>query len=180
MNVTETGLEGCLLLEPKKYGDDRGYFFERFNLKLFQEIIGESIDFVQDNQSYSKKNVIRGLHAQKGDFEQAKLVSVLSGSVLDVVVDIRKGSKTFGESFSVELSEENNLQLFVPRGFLHGFQVLSQSAQFYYKCDNFYNKESELGVVYNDPSLNLPWRNLGEDKIVSIKDLELPFFTDIF
>tara|TARA_R110002051_G_C8707227_1_gene495185 strand:+ start:989 stop:1534 length:546 start_codon:yes stop_codon:yes gene_type:complete len=173
MKVTETELKGCFVVEPVVFKDDRGYFFESFNAKRFNEIIGEQIAFVQDNQSYSSYGVVRAIHYQRGDFAQAKLVRVLSGRVLDVAVDLRKNSATYGQHFSIELSAENKKQLFIPRGFGHGFSVLSDTAEFFYKCDNFYNKASEGGIIYNDPSLKIDW-NIPLDEIkVSEKDLEL-------
>ncbi|WP_270089154.1 dTDP-4-dehydrorhamnose 3,5-epimerase [Sphingobacterium sp. SYP-B4668] len=180
MKVTETKLKGCFILEPTKFGDSRGYFFESFNENTFNELTGTKIRFVQDNQSYSTKGVLRGLHAQQGEYAQAKLVRVLEGTVIDVAVDVRVDSPTFGEHVAVELSEENNLQLFVPRGFLHGFVVVSDVATFFYKCDNFYNKESEYGVKFDDPSLGINWNIPKEELIVSDKDLVLSSFAEIF
>lgn len=174
MVVEETPLEGCYVLNPSVFEDKRGYFFESFNKRKFEEVIGHTIDFVQDNQSYSTKGVLRGLHFQKGEFAQAKLVSVLFGNVLDVAVDLRKDSKTYGEHFSLELSSDNKKQLFIPRGFAHGFLVLSDSAHFYYKCDNYYNKEAEGGIIYTDSYLKINWGQ--SDAIVSGKDLKLPSF----
>ena len=174
MKVTETELKGCFVVEPVVFKDDRGYFFESFNAKRFNEIIGEQVAFVQDNQSYSSYGVIRALHYQLGDFAQAKLVRVLSGRVLDVAVDLRKKSPTYGQHYSIELSAENKKQLFIPRGFGHGFSVLSETAEFFYKCDNFYNKASEGGIIYNDPSLNIDWQIPIKKIKVSEKDLELP------
>jgi dTDP-4-dehydrorhamnose 3,5-epimerase len=141
-------------------------------------MMNEAIFLIQDNQSFSKRGVLRGLHFQKGEFSQAKLVRVIQGEVLDIVVDIRQGSPTFGRNFSIVLSEENKKQLFIPRGFAHGFAVLSKEAQFFYKCDNYYNKASEGGIAYNDPVLNIDWNLDKEDIIVSEKDLELPSFSD--
>jgi dTDP-4-dehydrorhamnose 3,5-epimerase len=174
MKVTETELKGCFILEPSLFKDDRGYFFESFNAKRFNEIIGEQVAFVQDNQSYSSYGVIRALHYQLGDCAQAKLVRVLSGRVLDVAVDLRKKSPTYGQHFSIELSAENKKQLFIPRGFGHGFSVLSESAEFFYKCDNFYNKASEGGIIYNDQSLSIDWQIPLNEIKVSDKDMELP------
>jgi dTDP-4-dehydrorhamnose 3,5-epimerase len=174
MKVTETELKGCFILEPILFEDERGYFFESFNAKKFNEAISEEVAFVQDNQSYSSYGVVRAIHYQLGDFAQAKLVRVLSGRVLDVAVDLRKNSPTFGKHFSVQLSGENKKQLFIPRGFGHGFSVLSETAEFFYKCDNFYNKASEGGIIYNDPSLNIDWQMPVDEIKVSDKDLELP------
>jgi dTDP-4-dehydrorhamnose 3,5-epimerase len=174
MNFIPTKLKGCHILEPKLIYDERGYFMESFNEKRFQEGIDQEIHFVQDNQSYSTRGVLRGLHYQTGEHAQAKLVRVLSGEVLDVAVDIRPGSVTYGEHVAVLLSAENQKQFFVPRGFAHGFLVLSETATFFYKCDNFYNKESEGGIIYNDPALNIDWQFPEGDLIISEKDQLLP------
>ena len=174
MKVTETKLKGCFVIEPRVFKDSRGYFFETFNQPKFEELTGQSGHFVQDNQSASTYGVIRGLHFQKGDSAQAKLVRVIEGRVLDVAVDIREGSETYGQWASVELSAENNLQFYVPRGFAHGFSVLSETAVFAYKCDNTYNKESEGGIAYNDPSLGIDWGIPEEARSLSEKDLNLP------
>ena len=174
MNAIETPLQGCYILEPNIFEDDRGYFFESFNANKFNSAIGQEVFFVQDNQSFSQKGVIRGIHYQKGEYAQAKLVRVLSGTVLDVAVDLRKESKTFGQHFAIELSADNKKQLFIPRGFGHGFSVLSETAEFFYKCDNFYNKASEGGIIYNDAELNIDWK-IQKDLIdISEKDIELP------
>ncbi|AHF14242.1 dTDP-4-dehydrorhamnose 3,5-epimerase [Niabella soli] len=180
MKVTETRLRGCFIIEPQLFKDERGYFFESFNEARFNERMGISTHFVQDNQSFSTRGVIRGLHAQTGDFAQAKLVRVLQGEVLDVAVDARPGSPTFGQHVAVTLSAANQLQFFIPRGFLHGFSVLSNTAVFFYKCDNYYNKASETGVVYNDPGLNINWQVDADKAGISPKDAELPFFNDVF
>lgn len=174
MTVTETHLQGCFIIEPKVFEDTRGYFFESFNQEVFKEKVGLNVDFVQDNESFSSKGVLRGLHFQKGIHAQAKLVRTIKGRVLDVVVDIREDSKTFGEHFAVELSEENKKQLFVPKGFAHGFIVLSESAIFSYKCDTYYNKSSEGGIIYNDSTLNIKWGLPEEELIISDKDKLLP------
>ena len=174
MTATETKLKGCFIIEPSVFKDSRGYFFESFNQNTFNELIGKTVDFVQDNESFSSKGVLRGLHFQTGAYAQAKLVRVVKGTVLDVVVDMRKESPTFSKHFSIELSEDNKRQLFVPRGFAHGFIVLSETAIFSYKCDNFYNKESEQGLRYDDPSLGIDWRLPANEFIVSEKDLVLP------
>ncbi len=179
MEFKSTGFEELFVCEPKVIGDKRGYFFEAFNYQEFKQKTGLTISFVQDNQSLSGYGVLRGLHFQTGNHAQAKLVRVLKGNVLDVVVDIRPGSQTYGKYFSIELSEENKKQLFVPRGFAHGFIVLSEHAEFFYKCDNFYNPESEDGIFYNDPVLNIDWK-LPEDKIiVSDKDSKHRLFKEI-
>lgn len=174
MNVIETGLAGCLIIEPIVYRDQRGYFIESFNKKTFEKATGLSIDFVQDNQSKSTKGVLRGLHFQLGEHAQAKLVRVLSGVVLDVAVDIRIDSPTFGKYVAVELSEENQKQMFIPRGFAHGFLVLSDEAVFAYKCDNYYNKASEGGLAYNDPAININWQMEEHELILSEKDQHNP------
>lgn len=174
MKIEETKLKGCFILEPTVFNDDRGYFFESFNTKRFNEAIGKTVNFVQDNQSFSTRGVVRALHYQVGDFAQAKLVRVLSGTVLDVAVDLRPNSPTFGQHFAIELSAENKKQLFIPRGFGHGFSVLSETVEFFYKCDNFYNKEAEGGIIYNDPEINIDWQLPVDTIRVSEKDLELP------
>lgn len=162
-----------MLFEPNVWSDDRGYFFEAFNARTFAEA-GIEAGFVQDNQARSTYGVLRGLHYQTGDFAQAKLVRVFEGEVLDVAVDIREGSPTFGQSYSVLLSADNKRQLFVPRGFAHGYAVLSPTAEFFYKCDNFYSKESEGGLLYNDPQLGIDWRLPAGDVVLSEKDAVLP------
>lgn len=174
MIIKETKLEGCFIIQPKVFKDNRGYFQETFNQKTFQQITGNTINFVQDNESMSSKGVLRGLHYQQGEHAQAKLVRVIKGKVLDIAVDLRKESPTFGEHIALELSEENKLQFFVPRGFAHGFVVLEDDTIFSYKCDNFYNKESEGGIIYNDPTLNIDWILNQEQLVVSDKDVLLP------
>ena len=176
MNFIPTKLEGCFIIEPKLIFDERGYFMESFNEKTFEKATGHKVHFVQDNQSYSSKGVFRGLHYQTGEHAQAKLVRVLNGEVLDVAVDIRPESPTFGQHVSVLLSGENQKQFFVPRGFAHGFLVLSETAVFFYKCDNFYNKESEGGILYNDKTLNIDWQFPESELIISEKDQILPKF----
>lgn len=174
MNFIPTVLDGCFILEPKLIFDERGYFMESFNEKLFQERTATDTRFVQDNQSFSTKGVLRGLHYQTGEHAQAKLVRVIQGEVLDVAVDIRPDSKTFGQHVAVLLSSENQRQFFVPRGFAHGFLVLSETVVFFYKCDNFYNKESEGGIIYNDPQINIDWQFNQQELIISEKDQILP------
>jgi dTDP-4-dehydrorhamnose 3,5-epimerase len=174
MKVTETKLKDCFIIEPSVFEDDRGYFFESFNRKSFFEKTGLDVDFVQDNQSKSSYGVLRGLHFQKGEHAQAKLVRVLSGKVLDVAVDLREDSPTYKQCFSIELSAANKKQLFVPRGFAHGFVVLSEEAEFFYKCDNFYNKASEGGIIYNDSGLGIDWMVDPRQLTISDKDLVLP------
>ncbi|MCB4798313.1 dTDP-4-dehydrorhamnose 3,5-epimerase [Neotamlana laminarinivorans] len=179
MIVKETKLANCFVLEPKVFNDSRGYFLESFNQNTFQKVTGLSVNFVQDNESMSSKGVLRGLHFQTGEFAQAKLVRVIKGKVLDVAVDLRKDSITYGEYVAEELSEDNKKQLFVPRGFAHGFVVLSNTAIFSYKCDNYYNKASEGGIIYNDKSLNIDWKLEEKDFIISEKDLLLPTLQSI-
>ena len=174
MNIIKTAIEGVVIIEPKVFGDERGYFFESFSQKQFQEEVCNTT-FVQDNESKSSYGVLRGLHFQKGEYAQAKLVRVVKGKVLDVAVDIRKGSPTFGKHVSVELTEENKRQFFVPRGFAHGFVVLSDEAIFQYKCDNFYAPEHEGGIAWNDPELGIDWKIKHEDALLSGKDSS--FFT---
>lgn len=176
--MTETKLKGCYIIEPSVFEDERGYFFESYNENKIANELGYKPNFVQDNQSKSSYGVIRGLHMQSGDFAQAKLVRVIQGKVLDIVVDVRPESETFGESFSVELSEENKKQMFVPRGFLHGFSVLSETAVFFYKCDNFYNKESEQGVNPLDTTLNLNWNIPNDQMLLSEKDEQAQSFIE--
>ncbi len=170
MKIEEVEIPGCFILRDEIFEDARGYFFESFNKKNFAKLTGLDIDFVQDNQSYSTKNVLRGLHFQRGDHSQAKLVRVLKGSVLDIAVDLRKDSEHFGKYFGIELSAENRKQLFIPRGFAHGFVVLSESADFFYKCDNYYNKESECGLKYNDADVAIDWKIDTEHLIINEKD----------
>lgn len=176
MKIKETPLKDCYIIEPTIFEDERGYFFEKYNEKKFEELTGMNGHFVQDNISKSSYGVIRGIHLQKGEHAQAKLVSCLEGRVWDVAVDLRKDSPTFGKWFGIELTAENKTQLYVPRGFGHGFSVLSETAVFAYKCDNFYNKESEAGVIYNDPQLNIDWIIPVQDAILSEKDQVLPAF----
>ncbi len=174
MNFISTPISGCFIIEPKVISDERGYFMESFNEKTFQNGVGQEVHFVQDNQSFSSKGVLRGLHYQTGIHAQAKLVRVLSGEVLDVAVDIRPDSATFGQHVSALLSAENQRQFFVPRGFAHGFLVLSETATFFYKCDNFYNAASEGGISYNDPTLNIDWQFATDNLLISEKDAILP------
>lgn len=178
MKIKNTPLNDCYIIEPTIFNDDRGYFYEKYNEAKFQELTGMNGHFVQDNISKSSYGVLRGLHLQKGEHAQAKLVSCLEGRVLDVAVDLRKNSSTFGKWFSIELSAENKVQFYVPRGFGHGFSVLSETAVFAYKCDNYYNKESEGGVLYNDPDLQIDW-NLPESALIlSDKDKIQPTFAE--
>lgn len=179
MKIQPTPIRDCFILIPNVFEDERGYFFEKFNKRVFKELTGISIDFVQDNESLSTYGVIRGLHAQKSEAAQAKLVSVSRGKVLDIVVDIRPDSETYMKSFSIELSEENKKQLFVPKGLLHGFAVLSDVAKFVYKCDKFYDADMEFGVKLDDPALDLDWKIPLEDRIISEKDQHLPLLKDL-
>ena len=177
MRLLPTKLNGCFALEPNVYIDERGHFFESFNANTFKKLSNLNVDFVQDNQSSSKFGVIRGLHFQTGEYAQAKLVRVLSGEILDVAVDLRKDSTTYGQYESIRLSAKNGKQFFVPRGFAHGFSVLSDSAEVLYKCDNYYNKEYEAGIIYNDETLNIDWELPKSAILVSNKDRELGVFS---
>jgi dTDP-4-dehydrorhamnose 3,5-epimerase len=179
MQVEKTDIQDCFVIKPTVFGDDRGYFMESFNTTVFKEKTGINTVFVQDNQSFSSYGVIRGLHAQMGEFAQAKLVRVIKGEVFDVIVDARKESPTYGNKVTILLNEENKTQLFVPKGCLHGFSVLSESAVFFYKCDDYYDKASEIGVRYNDPFLGIDWGVEKHYQKISEKDLELPFFKDM-
>ncbi|MBA4196784.1 MAG: dTDP-4-dehydrorhamnose 3,5-epimerase [Chitinophaga sp.] len=179
MKVEETKLKGCFIIHDTVFKDDRGYFFESFNQQRFESLTGTKVNFVQDNQSKSTKGVLRGLHFQLGEYAQTKLVRVLKGKVLDVAVDIRIDSSTFGEYVATELSEDNFTQFFIPRGFAHGFKVLSDEAIFFYKCDNFYNKASEGGIIYNDASININWGTSETENILSEKDKLLPTLNEI-
>jgi len=176
MNVEETKLKGSYIIQPEIFKDKRGYLIESYNQKSLYESLNFKIHFVQDNESQSTRGVLRGLHYQIGEFAQAKLVRVVRGCVLDVAVDLRANSKTFGEHISIELSAENKKQLFIPRGFAHGFIVLEDDTIFSYKCDNFYNQKAERGIVYNDSDLNINWKLPSSDLIISDKDLALPNF----
>lgn len=176
MKIEATGLEGCMLIHDNLFKDDRGYFAELYNDSRFQQATGLDTKFVQDNISYSMRGVVRGIHFQIGDAAQAKWVRVLQGKVLDVAVDLRKDSATFGQHYSTELSSEKNISLFIPRGFGHGFVVLSETALFFYKCDNHYNKDAEQGIIYNDIDLAINWLLPKNELIVSQKDEELPSF----
>lgn len=178
MEIQKYNIEGVVLLKPKVFGDNRGYFFESFSKKRFEEIVGKTINFIQDNESKSSRGVLRGLHFQKPPYNQAKLVRVINGKVLDVAVDLRSESTTYGEYVAVELSGENKHQLFVPRGFAHGFVVLSESAVFSYKVDNYYAPTHDSGIIYNDNHFNIDWK-IEENLIkLSEKDKHLPSFED--
>ena len=169
MKITTTAIVGVVILEPEVFGDERGYFLESFSQREFEEKVCKTT-FVQDNESSSRYGVLRGLHFQKPPHAQAKLVRVVKGKVLDIAVDIRKGSPTFGHHVSIELSGENKRQLFIPRGFAHGFAVLSDEVVFQYKCDNYYVPHSEDGILWNDPALGIDWKLPEEDVILSEKD----------
>lgn len=173
MTITESPLPGLLIIKPRVYEDSRGYFFESFNQKNLADA-GIDVQFIQDNQSLSQYGVIRGLHYQLAPYAQSKLVRVLSGSVWDVAVDIRKNSPTFGHYFAIELSDENKIQLFIPHGFAHGFAVTSPTAVFFYKCDCHYHPEAERGIRYNDPALSVPWPVPEGEVIINAKDTVLP------
>ena len=177
MEIIKTAIEGVVIIEPRLFKDDRGYFFESFSQREFTEKV-RKVDFVQDNESKSSYGVLRGLHFQKPPYAQSKLVRVIKGSVLDVAVDIRKGSPTFGEHVSVELTEENHRQLFIPRGFAHGFVVLTEEVIFQYKCDNFYHPEADGGISILDESLGLDWRIPTEKAILSEKDTKHPLLKE--
>ncbi|ASB50817.1 dTDP-4-dehydrorhamnose 3,5-epimerase [Alkalitalea saponilacus] len=177
MKITKTEIPGLLIIEPKIFGDSRGCFFELFNQKSYQENDLKT-NYIQDNVSYSSKNAVRGLHYQLSPFAQAKLVQVLHGKVLDVAVDLRENSPTYGQHYAIELSAENKLQFYIPRGFAHGLSVLSDHCVFYYKCDNFYNHEAERGINFNDPELGIDWKIPVDQAIVSPKDEVLPSFKE--
>lgn len=178
MEIIETPIKGLAVLKPVVYGDSRGYFFESWSQREFERLLGK-IDWVQDNESRSSRGVVRGLHFQKGTSAQAKLVRVVSGLVRDVAVDLRVGSPTFGQHFAVDLSGDNKLQFFIPRGFAHGFSVLSEEALFQYKCDNFYDPTSEGGLAWNDPALGIDWGLDAEEVLLSAKDRERPMLSEL-
>ena len=178
MRIEQTPLQDCFIVHEKVHGDARGYFIETFNQRDFQAASGLVTQFVQDNQSRSSKGVLRGLHMQRGAAAQAKLVRVLEGSVLDIAVDLRKGSPSFGEHFAIELTSENRKQFYVPAGFAHGFVVLSDSATFFYKVDKFYEPGNEVGIMYNDADLNIDWKLTTQEIILSEKDKTLGSFAE--
>ena len=178
MNVIKTAIDGVFILEPRLFEDARGYFFESFNQREFEEKVAPVV-FVQDNESKSSYGVVRGLHYQKPPYTQSKLVRVVKGAVLDVAVDVREGSPTFGQHVAVELTGENHRQFFIPRGFLHGFSVLSEEVVFQYKCDNFYAPASEVAVAWDDPDLGIDWRIPAEQVILSEKDRHHPRLKDV-
>ena len=178
INVIDTAIEGVIIIEPRIFSDSRGYFYESFSQRDFDSAIGKHIVFVQDNQSFSHYGVLRGLHFQNPPFTQSKLVRVIQGKVVDVAVDIRKGSPTYGKYVAVELTGENHRQLFIPKGFAHGFVVLSETALFQYKCDVFYHPESEGAIMWNDPDLAIEWPVRAKDIDLSEKDKHHPFFKE--
>lgn len=178
MTVSKTNIDGVLIIEPRVFGDARGYFFESYNARDFREQTGIEVGFVQDNESRSSRGVVRGLHFQKPPFAQAKLVRVVEGKVLDVAVDIRKGSPTYGQHVTVELSADNKLQFFMPKGIAHGFAVLSDVAVFQYKCDEYYHPEAEGAIAWNDPTLAIDWRIAHSEALLSEKDCHHPMFND--
>ena len=178
MRIYKTAIDGVVVIEPQVFEDERGYFFESYNQAKMEEV-GLKYNFIQDNQSKSRFGTVRGIHFQKGEFAQAKLVRVLEGTVLDVAVDLRKNSPTFGKYVSVELSAENKKQLLIPRGFGHGFSVLSPTAVFAYKCDNVYNKASEGGIRFDDPDIGVDWKINPKDAILSEKDKNAPLLKEV-
>ena len=178
MTVSKTNIDGVLIIEPRVFGDARGYFFESYNARDFREQTGIEVGFVQDNESRSSRGVVRGLHFQKPPFAQAKLVRVVEGKVLDVAVDIRKGSPTYGQHVAVELSADNKLQFFMPKGIAHGFAVLSDVAVFQYKCDEYYHPEAEGAIAWDDPTLAIDWRIAHSEALLSEKDRHHPVFND--
>ncbi len=179
MNFTKTNIDGCFIITVDSFVDSRGFFTVQYNKDIFNKNLGYDIDFIQDNISYSHKGTIRGLHFQKGEYAQSKLVTCIKGHVLDVAVDIRKDSPTYGNVVEVDLMFGLNKHLFVPKGCAHGFSVLSDDAIFQYKVDNLYNKDSESGIIYNDPTLNINWGVETIDLMISSKDLELPTFLSL-
>ena len=178
MKIIETLLSGCYVLEPTAFKDERGLFFESYHQKRLEDYIGKKINFVQDNISISKKGVMRGLHYQTGIHSQAKLVQVLKGEVLDVVVDLRRESSTFGQHFKLKLSPENRDIIFIPKGMAHGFLALTDEVIFAYKCDEYYHPQSEAGILFNDPELDINWEFTETNMIISEKDLKLPLWKD--
>lgn len=179
MKIIETKLKGCFILEPTTYKDERGLFYESYQKNRFDRCIGQKVDFVQDNVSISKKGVLRGLHFQKGNSAQSKLVQVLKGEVLDVIVDLREDSPSFGKHFKMKISSENKIAIFIPKGMAHGFLALTDDVIFSYKCDTLYNPISETGILYNDPTLYINWEMAEEELILSEKDLKLPLLKDL-
>lgn len=180
MTVTETKLKGCFIIEPKVFFDDRGLFFESFQKEKLEKAIGIPLNFVQDNQSISKQGVLRGLHFQEGGHAQSKLVQVVKGEILDVIVDLREESPTFGDHIKIELSDSTKKSLFIPKGMAHGFVVLSEEAIFTYKCDAYYHQASERGIIYSDDTLNIDWEYPRDNIILSEKDVALPTFKALY
>ena len=180
MRVEETYLKGCYVITPRIFEDERGYFFENFNKNIFEKETGVRASFVQDNESKSSKGVLRGLHFQTGKHAQSKLVRVSKGKVLDVCVDIREDSPTFGKHLSIILDDKTHKQLYIPKGFAHGFLVLEDDTIFSYKCDNFYNKDAESGIIYNDEDLNIDWNTTEGQYLISEKDKQLSTFKSLF
>lgn len=174
MNVIETPIKGLLIIEPRVFNDDRGYFFESYNANTFKEATGLDIDFVQDNQARSTQNVLRGLHYQNAPHAQTKLIRAIEGAIWDVVVDLRKDSETYGRWYGLELSAENKRQFLIPKGFAHGYSVLTETAEVFYKCDDFYSQKDEGGLYYNDPELQIDWKIDLDAAIVSEKDKVQP------
>ncbi len=179
MNIEKTALSGCYIIQPKSFTDERGIFFESFKKNVLEHELGYKVDFVQDNHSISYKGVLRGLHFQESQKSQAKMVRVVQGEVIDVVVDIRKNSKTFGEHIKVRLSATNRKILFIPKGMAHGFIALEDATHFVYKCDQYYNRKAEGGIIYDDPDLNIDWEFPKEQIILSKKDQKLPSFKEL-
>lgn len=179
MKIRETDIKGLVVIEPRVFGDARGYFMESFSARKFRELTGLDVDFVQDNESRSSYGVVRGLHMQLPPHAQAKLVRVVSGRALDVAVDLREGSPTYGRHFAIELTGENHLQVYIPKGFAHGFAALSDEVVFQYKCDEYYAPDSEVAIIWNDPDLDIDWRLPAEDVIVSDKDKNHPKLKDL-
>jgi dTDP-4-dehydrorhamnose 3,5-epimerase len=179
MKITKTFIDDLYIIEPQIYNDQRGFFFEFYNKHIFKELTGLEVDFIQDNLAQSKKGVLRGLHFQKAPYAQAKLVSVIKGAVLDVVVDLRNGSKTFGQYFSIVLNEQNRQQLFIPRGFAHAYLTLADDSLFFYKIDNIYQPQSEAGIKFDDPDLKIDWQYDLSQIIISEKDRNLPYLKDL-
>ena len=180
MKITETSLKDCFIIQPRLFEDERGIFLESYQQEKFEQGIGKKVNFVQDNISVSTKGVLRGLHLQTGAYAQAKLVQVVHGEVLDVIVDLRPDSPTFGEHYKLKLSSENRTSVFIPKGMAHGFVTLSQEATFMYKCDAFYNSDYESGVIYNDKDLKIDWQCPIKTPIISEKDILLPTFKEFF
>ena len=179
MTISRNNISDSFIISPQVYEDERGIFFESFNQREFEDELGYAVNFVQDNHSVSNKGVLRGLHFQTGKHAQAKLVRVVRGEVIDIILDIRKDSPSFGEHFKVRLSEQNNKMLFIPKGVAHGFLALEEKTIFLYKCDAYYNKEAESGIIYNDPQWNIDWEFPSDKIVLSRKDSELPAYNEL-